>query len=226
MTDQPSSPLAGEVARIIRLSDASSFAGSMGKLLLGLCVCVAAGFLLATAIVAILWNLFGTTLIGWTGWFLLYVLVLVPAIIWYERKFRENYILDAAVSADPSPSSRGEFRLNNFNILTGAVSSLMVWGPRGLVDGIRGMFGRRTVFQNAVLDRAVLLVLDLNVSSNRVEIKKLIIPPEDMKIFAQAVDMLLALDLAGRSTDGTSLWLISTFRQKLQDFTRAHPPAA
>jgi hypothetical protein len=225
MTDQPSSPLAGEVARIIRLSDASSFAGSMGKLFLGVGVCLAAGFLLATVIVAILWNLFGTTLIGWTGWFLLYLLVLVPAIIWYERKFRENYILDAAVSSDPSPSSRGEFEIINFNILTGAVSSLMVWGPRGLVDGIRGILGRRTVFQNAVLDRAVLLVLDLNVSSNRVEIKKLIIPPEDMKIFAQAVDMLLALDLAGRSTDGTSLWLISTFRQKLQDFTRAHPQA-
>src|SRR5580693_8514105 len=107
MTDQPSSPLAGEVARIIRLADASSFAGSMGKLLLGLGVCIGAGILLATVLVVIFASLFGTTLIGWWGWFWLYILVLVPLIVWYERKHRQDYLFEAAASVDPSPSSMG-----------------------------------------------------------------------------------------------------------------------
>jgi hypothetical protein len=221
MPDQPSSPLAGEVTRIIRLADASSFAGSMGKMLLGLGVCIGAGIALAIIISSILYSLFGTTGIGLTGWFWLYLLIVVPLIIWYERKSRKDYVMDAATAVGTPSSSIGEFRLNQATLLTGAIAGIIVWGPRNLIDGIRGMLGRRTVLQNAVLERAVLIVLELNVESSRVEIKKLIVPPEDMTVFAQAIDMLLALDLAGRSTDGTSMWLISTFRKKLVDFSRA-----
>ncbi|HEX4125215.1 MAG TPA: hypothetical protein VHY37_10855 [Tepidisphaeraceae bacterium] len=224
MTEEYSSPLAREAARIIRIADASSFAGSMGKFLLGLGVCFIAGIFIATFIYAILDSLFGHTLLTWAGWFWLYVLVLVPLLVWYERRYRQDYLLEATTSADSS-STTGEFRVNQFNLATSVISSLIVWGPRGLADGIRGMIGRRTVLQSAVLDRAVLLVLDLNCAPGGVDVKKLIHPPEDMHIFGQSVDMLDALDLIGRSKDGGNIWLISTFRQKLVDFNKSAPPA-
>jgi hypothetical protein len=164
-------------------------------------------------------------LLGWTGWFWLYVLVLVPLIIWYERKYRRDHMLEAVLSVDPNQSPWANSASSQMGLLAAGVTSVLFWGPRGLVDGLRGMIGRRTVVQSAVIDRAVLLVPDLNAYPGRVEVKKLIHPPEEMQIFAQSVDMLDALDLIGKSKEGDSLWLSSTFRQKLVDFNRATPTA-
>jgi hypothetical protein len=221
MGDEPLSPLASEIARLIRLADATSLAGSLGKLLMGVGVCLMVGVFVATFICTILWRLFDHTVLSWSAWFWLYVLVLIPLIIWYERKFREDYVGEALGSIDPKPSSYGEYRLNETTMFAGYASWAMLIGPRNLVDGFRGIMGRRSMLQNAVLGRAVRLVLDLLRAPGRVEIKQLIIPPENMRILTLSIDMLDSNDMIGKAADGAAVWLTSAFRDKLQRFQQS-----
>ena len=159
----------------------------------------------------------GSSWIGWSGWFLVYLLVLVPLLIWHERRSREDYFADSLGSVDPSPSSRGEYEMNKAGIAVGMYAALLVWGPRALIDGLNGLRGRRTLGQQAVFDRATVLVLELAKVDGGVPIKELLNPPEDMQVFGSAVDMLDRHDCIGKSTDGRSLWLNSTYRRKLNE---------
>jgi MFS family permease len=208
--------LVDEVRKMLRIQDASSLAGSFGRVLMGLGVCLGAGFFLATILTFTFMALFDNPWLGWRGLFWLYLLVLVPLIIWYERKSRADYLGDAALAADSEPSSFGEHRLNQLTLGVGVVSSILTWGPRALVDGFRGFRGLRTPRQHAAFDRASLLVVDLAKSEGGIEIKRLLHPPEDMQIFGMAVDLLDTHGWIGKAGDGKSLWLNSTFREKFR----------
>lgn len=207
--------LATKANAMLRLQDAGSLAGSLGKLLMGAGVCFAVGLLFASFMTGILYALFGSSGIGWSGWFLVYLIVIVPLLIWQERRSRENYLENAIDRVDPNPSSYGESRLNRISIWVGVVASWLVWGPRALIDGSRGIRGRHSMARQAVFERASLLVADLALSPGGVGIKQLLHPPEDMRAFGTAVDMLDTHGWIGKSSDGGSLWLSSTVRAKL-----------
>jgi len=206
-----------EIRSMLRLADATSMAGSLGRFVMGIGVCIGMGVVVASIITACLVAIANTSLVGWTGWFLVYLVVLVPWLIWHERRSREDYLTEAVRGIDPSPSSRGEYELNRAGLAVGAYASLLVWGPRALVDGLRGLRGHRSLTQEAVFDRATGLVLDLAQVDGGVPIKELLIPPENMQVFASAVDILDRHDFIGKSTDGRSLWLNSRYRQKLME---------
>jgi hypothetical protein len=223
MPDKQSDPQTADrlnqIRAMLRQEDATSIAGSMGQLLIGAGVMFFAGILVATFMTFVLYTFIGSTFIGWSGWFLVYVLILAPAVVWYERKSRADYLGDAAQVADPNPSSRGEFKLNQAIIGVGLVANILVWGPRSIVDGFRGLRGLRTAKQHAAFQRASLLALDLGKAHGGVEIKRLVHPPEEMEVFGLAVDLLDKHGWIGKSTDGKSLWLNSTWRAKLLKVT-------
>ena len=200
---------------MIRLQEATSLAGSVGRLLLGLAACVVMGVIAATLATSLFYVVAGTSLIGWKGWFGVYLIVLVPYLIWQERRSRDDYLTHALRSIDPEPSSRGEHELDRAGLQIAIYASWLVWGPRALIDGVRGMRGLRTATQHAVFDRAGALVVRLSKAPGRVEIKKLLNAPEDMRIFGSAVDLLDKHGWIGKASDGDSLWLNSTFRNKL-----------
>lgn len=208
--------LHNQVRGMLRFADATSMAGSLGRFLMGIAVCFGMGVIAASLITTFLLVVFGSTWIGWTGWFLAYLLILVPVLIWHEHRSREDYLTEAVRSADPSPSSRGEYEMIQMGFAIGAISSLLVWGPRALIDGFRGLRGLRNPTQEAVFDRATVLVLSLAQASGGVAIKDLIIPPENMLVFGSAVEFLDRHWFIGKSTDGKTLWLNSTFRKKLE----------
>jgi hypothetical protein len=208
--------LAKQVREMIRLQDMNSMAGSLGKFIKGLGVCLGMGVVVASLITFCLNALFDTSLIGWSGWLLVFVVVLAPLLIWHERRSQADYLTDSVLAADPKPSSRGEQELNKTGFQIAAYASLLVWGPRALLDGIRAMRGRWTVTQLAVFDRAAVLVVDLAKFQGGVAIKELLHAPEDMQTFGSAVDLLDTHGWIGKSSDGRSLWLNSTFRQKLR----------
>ena len=210
MTAQsPANDRHAQLRTMLLVQDAGSMAGSLGKLLLGLGWCFAVGLVLALLL---------TLIIGWLGfrsWFLVYLLILVPLIIWIERNSREDYLGNAAQGADPNPSSRGEYEMNRARVLTGLYASALVWGPRAMVDGFRGVRGGRTLSQMAVFDRAATLILDLAAVDGSLPVKAVMHPPEDMKTFGNAVDWSQRHDWIGRSTDGASFWLSSLGRKRL-----------
>jgi hypothetical protein len=60
------------------------------------------GAIVASLITAFMVAVFGSIGIGWSGWFLAYALVLVPVLIWHERRSREDYLTDASIRG-PKP---------------------------------------------------------------------------------------------------------------------------
>ncbi|HZK79480.1 MAG TPA: hypothetical protein VFC46_00395, partial [Humisphaera sp.] len=163
-----------QVQAMIRVQEASSLAGSVGRLLLGLGACFLMGFIAATLATSCLFTVFGRSYIGWSGWFALYVIVLVPFLIWHERRSRQEYLTDAMRSLDSNPSSRGEYEMDQAGLQVALYASWLTFGPRALIDGVRGMRGLRTSAQHAVLDRAATLVVSLFKSGAGVEIKQLV----------------------------------------------------
>ncbi len=208
--------LVQHVRQMIRIQDMNSMAGSLGKLVIGGGVCLGMGIVVASLITLCLYSLFATTLIGWWGWLFLYLLVLVPLLIWHERRSRGDYIADALLLGDSTPSSRTQHELNRAGLQVAAYAAMLAWGPRALIDGIHALRGQRSMSQHVVFDRAALLVADLSQKDGGILIKQLLHAPEDMQVFGSAVDLLDTHGWIGKSTDGKSLWLSSTFRQKLR----------
>lgn len=185
----------------------------MGRLLLGMGWCAVAIFAWATVVTLLCDALFGSSGIGWRGWFVLGAVVLLGILAWLEfRAFSADTLLarsaedDEPVGEDYAmPVSRGSPLYN------------LVWGPPAVLSGLRGVRGKHTRRQSAVFDRATALVLELAGEPGRVDVKQLIHPPEDLATFAAAVDWLQANDWIGRSTDGGSLWLSTLGQKRLVD---------
>jgi len=205
---------------MLRLADATSLAGSLGRFLMGIVVCFVMGLIVATVITLGLNAFFDSSGIGWMGWYGVYVLVLAPLLIWHEHRSRPDYLNDALREIDPGPTSGSEDLVNRATFWIGYLTSRLFWGPRAVIDGFRGMRGHRSITQDAVFDRAATLVLALAQANGGVPIKELIIPPENMLVFGSAVDLLDRHDCIGKSTDGRSLWLNSTYRRTLNERMR------
>src|SRR5688572_15988248 len=116
-----------QVQDLLREEDSRSMAGSLGLLLAGIGVCLFMGIIVASVIWFVLWQLFDRTFIGWAGWYLVYLLALVPWLAWQDRRNRADYISESLTSADPEPSSAGEHHLDASRIHVGVMSELLTW---------------------------------------------------------------------------------------------------
>jgi hypothetical protein len=188
--------LHNEIRTNLRLADATSPSGSLGRLLKGTGVFLALGLIISISLAVA----FDSSWFGWKLCFLTFLLIVVPLLIWRERKSRESYLTEAVRTADPTRPN--------------PAVTLVFGVPRALFAGYRGLRGQLTLTQQAVLDRATVLVLDLARADGGIPIKELMKPPENMHIFGTAVDLLDRHDCIGKSTDGRSLWLNSTYRRK------------
>lgn len=220
MADSPSDSLSRRTAvRAMLLEhDAGSMHGSLGGLLRGAAVCLALGIVLA-----ILFALApGTSAIGFKWWFLIYVLVVVALLFWYDRRPLTQSLAEARREAGAGlPHVESADAGGGGSPLS---SRLLSWGPGPLVAGLRGVRGRRNPREIKAFERASVLVLDLAKVDGGVPLKELLHPPEDMQAFGHAVDWLESNDWIGKSTDGNSLWLSSTGRRKLVSRNLAPKP--
>lgn len=209
---QPAADKAMELRALLVRQDARSVRGSLGRFLLGLGWCIIAVLLWATFFTLLFNAVFGGSGIGWSGWFLLGALVLAAVIVWLERRVR-------AAQAMPVPAEPDSAQIpgEDYAIPTplGSLGNKLVWGPPAMLSGFRGVRGKRTRRQEAIFDRAVVLVFDLARQPGSVGIKALVHAPEDMTVFGAAVDWLEAHDWIGKSTDATALFLSTLGQQRL-----------
>lgn len=214
---QPGRDKAAELRAMFIAQDARSMRGSMGRFVLGLGWCLVAVFVWATFFTLLFDALFGGSGIGWRGWFVLGVVVLVGILVWLEMRALSSDTLLARSADDESatpPTAREDYAMP---VSPGTPLYKLVWGPPALLSGLRGVRGKRTRRQEAVFDRAVVLLREIAGEPGRVEVKQLMHPPEDLATFAAAVDWLEAHDWIGRSTDGGSLWLSTLGQKRLVD---------
>lgn len=225
MTQQQSGrDKSAELRAMLIAHDVRSLRGSMGHFVLGVAWCLVVVFVWATVFTLVLDALFGGSGIGWRGWFVVAVLALVGLLAWMEMRAMASDTL-LAQAADESgeegeATAAGTAPLAEdypMPISRGSPLYKLVWGPPAVLSGLRGLRGKRTRRQEAAFDRAVVLLFDLAQEPGRIEIKRLMHPPEDLATFATAVDWLEANDWIGRSTDGGSLWLSTLGQKRLVD---------
>lgn len=207
---QPADGKGAELRAILVRQDARSVRGSLGRFLLGLGWCILAVLGSATFFPLLFNALFGGSGIGWRAWFLLAALVLAVVIVWLERRVRAAEAKPLTSESNPATVSAEDYAIAT---PLGSLGDKLVWGPPAMLSGFRGVRGKRTRRQEAVFDRAVVLVFDLARQPGSIGVKALMHPPEDLTLFGAAVDWLEANDWIGKSTDGTALFL-STLGQK------------
>lgn len=207
---KPVADKAAQLRALLVQQDARSFRGSLGRFLLGLGWCILAVLVFATFFSLLFNALFGGSGIGWSGWFLVAALVLGAVIVWLERRVRAAEAMPQTGERDPASVSADDYAIPT---PLGSMGNMLVWGPPAMLSGFRGVRARRTRRQEAIFDRAVVLVFELARQLGSIGVKALMHPPEDMTIFGAAVDWLEAHDWIGKSTDGSALFL-STLGQK------------
>jgi hypothetical protein len=200
-----------ELRAILVRQDVRSIRGSLGRFLLGLGWCFLAVFMLATVIALLLNTLFGSSGLGWRGWFALFFVGMAALLAWLYIRQRTRGAADPVGTEEPA--------VNRFEALlspdVGKRIPRMVWGPPALLTGLRGLLGMRTRSEEAVFDRAAVLVFDLAKEPGSVGVKAVVHSPEDMSIFGAAVDWLEANDWIGQSTDGSSVFISTLGQQRL-----------
>ncbi|HEY2588843.1 MAG TPA: hypothetical protein VGI81_24080 [Tepidisphaeraceae bacterium] len=210
MTEQqPGQTKSVELRAMLIAQDVRSMRGSLGRFLLGLGWCLLALIIWATFFTFIFDLFFSGAWIGWRGWFIIGLVVIVGVLVWRETRTLAADTIDKAGLTEEIPRTGDE----SVTPMHGSFLSKLAWGPPAMVAGLRGILGMRTRRQAAVFDRAVVLLFDLAAEPGRVGVNHVLHPPEDMTTFAAAVDWLDANDWIGRSTDGAALWL-STIGQK------------
>lgn len=203
---------AAQLRAVLVAQDVRSIRGSLGKFLLGLGWCVLAVLVWATLFTLLFDALFGGSGIGWRGWSVVGVIALAGLIFWLERRVMASESAVTTGSSTVPTAPGGDYALPAG---PGGWLPRLVWGPPAMLGGFRGLRGKRTRHQEAVLDRAAVLVLDLAREPGSVPAKDVLHPPEDMNVFGAAVDWLEANDWIGQSTDRTSLFISTLGRKRL-----------
>ncbi|QOV90744.1 hypothetical protein [Humisphaera borealis] len=201
-----------QVQDLLVAEDRMSLAGSLGMFLVGLAWCLGVGIVLASLlwfVVPLGWS--------WIRWFGIYWLVLIPLLVWHERKNRKDYVVRSLTEDDGTPYTAGEAASDSIKLQAAGFAMLLTWGPRQLLDGFAAIRGRKSGDRSARFKRAAQAVLELGKYSSGVEIKQIMRPPENMPVFIAALDWLDKHDYIGRSSDGERLWLSTIGRKKLTD---------
>jgi hypothetical protein len=212
-----------KIQDLLREEDSRSFTGSLGVFLSGVGTCLVGGIVFAT-VLALGLGAFRDEevkpLITWRGWFGIYILVVAVLVFLRERKSHSKQIVESFSPADADPAHDAHASATApaqvvTHAVTNAWSTLMHWGPDSVVDGLAGLRGKWTARQNAVFKRAAQMLVTLAKYDGAVGIPYLVRPPEDMRIFAAAVEWMEKNMWLGRSSDGERLYISSPGKQKL-----------
>ncbi len=184
---------------------------------IGAGILFAAGLIVSAVVAFLFWNFFDTSLIGWTGWFIVYVI----AIVWLvrrERKLSQVTFFDDSHSNPSGAANPDDYE--NAELHPGAAASprladRLMWAPQALLSGIDTYRGEQPTRFKGLLVRASLVALQLYDSKDPIELKKLIHAGEPPAEFREVLKWLDDNDHIGFSSDGQRAWLSSKLRAKL-----------
>jgi len=183
----------------------------------GAAVLFAAGVVFTGLISFLMWNFFGTSIIGFTGWFFLY-LIAVAWLLYREHKWMESSFFDggSAATYDPEdPDSFDDYRLDRADTGESALMQKLLWAPRTLLLGIATVRDKQPTRFKGLLLRSALTILQLYDDKDPIPLPKLIQPGEPPEQFREAIQWLDDNDHIGLSSDQSRAWLSTRMRQHL-----------
>ena len=209
-----------KIQDLLREEDARSFTGSLGTFLSGLGTCLVGGFVFAT----VMWLATGfftaedaAPLVGWRSWFGVYLVAVAVIIFLRERRShgkqtvesfsQSDHDADADVSTSTTPVP--------VQAVASAWGTLMKWGPQSVLEGFAGLRGKWTARQQAMFKRAAQVLVTLVKYDGAVGFKYVVRPPEDMRVFFDAIGWMEKNMWVGRSSDGERIYISSPGKQKL-----------
>jgi hypothetical protein len=152
---------------------------------------------------------------GFQAWLIVYLIALVPLLIWQERRTRGGFFTLAQPDVDLTrdPDNVGDYLLNRSKANATAIVDGFMWAPRAIVAGFRAVRGVRETGLDRVLPEAADLLTLLLSLDGGVKIKDLAPPGEDAMQLMPTLKWLDAHDYIGTSTRGDRVW-VSTFAKK------------
>lgn len=152
---------------------------------------------------------------GFRAWLLIYLVALVPLLIWQERRTRGGFFTFAQPDVDLTRDrdNLGEYLLERSKSNATAIVEGFMWAPRAIFAGVRAIRGIRETGLDLVLPEAADLLTLLLSLDGGVKIKDLAPPGQDPMQLMPTLKWLDAHDYIGISTRGDRVW-VSTFAKK------------
>jgi hypothetical protein len=204
------------IANELAKDEALGAAAASGKLALGLAMCLI-GPAFVTAIICDIesrWDWRSAPSFGIT--FLVVAAILVPILMWLERRTRGEFLVDAMRGqSDPlSASSYGEFCLEQDTVIFKVYTEIALLGPRLVWNFIDWMRGKPLVDATTRIE-AARIVAALFASDAACPIAGLIAPEHPRAAVARAIRYLLGKEWIDLSARRDRIWLSSRVRQRL-----------
>lgn len=214
-----------DVARLQRVQEELAKADVLGgaeiaiKLLVGIPLCLLGPLICVGILKGVEYRFRGHWLPGFGSTFFVVCLVIIPVLLWLERRSRGEFYADA-VRGEGSPfdaSSYGEYRLQSAKLLWIGYAELALTGPRLLWDvndAIRG----GVPMDQSLRTAAAGIVIDLLDAGEGLPLAKLVRTDRSMANVAKATIYLQQKEWVGVSSSRDRVWLASDKRKHLAKF--------
>lgn len=142
---------------------------------------------------------------------------MLPLLFWREKRSGGDYLADRVTDFSPSPSSRSEFELQNFQVGAAVYTDMLLWGPRAILKGIKILRGENPLQRSRRFDRAAMVVRQLLENKEAMFIAQLVQPGENIAELRDSLRWLDDHDYIGISSDNKRVWLSTPARAALKD---------
>ncbi|HEX5243396.1 MAG TPA: hypothetical protein VFW23_09075 [Tepidisphaeraceae bacterium] len=204
------------IANELAKDEALGAAMASAKLALGLAMCLI-GPAFVTGILCDIedrWDWRSAPGFGIT--FLIVAAILVPILMWLERRTRGEFLADAmrGQSNPLTASSYGEFCLEQDTVIFKVYTEIALLGPRLVWNFVDWMRGKPLVDAETRIE-AARIVAALYANDAACPIADLIVPEHPKAAVARAIRYLLAKEWIDISARRDRIWLSSRVRQRL-----------
>ena len=212
------------VMQMLAAADSLSWASAVGKLALGLPLCLVGPCLFTVLLKVILHKWGADWLPGFWMSLLLVSLVVVPLLLWTERRTHGEFLSDS-VSGQSSPfqaDSYGEYQMQSTRFMATGFTEVALQGPRLLwsfIDAVRG----KPAGSAALRAAAAQLAVDLFDANQGLPVKQLFRHDRPPPLLDKIIRYLVALDWIGVSGQRDRVWLQSPVRDRLAAHLRSVP---
>jgi hypothetical protein len=192
-------------------------AASVGlKLLIGVPLCLVGPLFLTVILLSFESQMRADWLPGFGVTFLLATAVLVPLLMWLERRTRGQFLSDSVKgeSVPWSASSYGEYELQSAKLTWIGYIEVALTGPRLVWEAIEALRGRTPV-DPPLRVAAAEIAVELFDAGEGMPLQQLVRPGRPPARVWRAVSYLARRDWVGISTRRDRIWLATPVRERL-----------
>ena len=209
-------PRVQRIAHELKVAEALGGAAVATKLAVGVPLSLIGPFVIASFLFAIDRRAQADSLPAFGATFLLACAVVVPWLMWLERRSRGEFFMDAVrgETTQLGASSYGEYELQSAKFGWYAWTEIALTGPRLLWEGIDSLRGRAPVDQGFRL-LAAEVVVELLDAGEGLPLRKLARPERPAPTVQRVVAYLVRCQWADLSSRKDRVWLTSPVRARL-----------